>query len=51
MKLGLRSSATIVERVITFVRSHRIQPWGLTEKNKKVTIEEDDTRVQLQTEV
>ena len=43
MKLDLLSSATIVDRAITFVENHRIQPRGLTDQNKKVTIEDDAT--------
>ena len=43
MKLDLLSSATIVDRAITFVENHRIQPRGLTDQNKKVTIEDDTT--------
>ena len=43
MKLDLLSSATIVDRAITFVENHRIQPRDLTDQNKKVTIEDDTT--------
>ena len=43
MKLDLLSSATIVDRAITFVENHRIQPRGLIYQNKKVTIEDDIT--------
>ena len=43
MKWDLLSSATIVDRAITFVENHRIQPRGLTDQNKKVTIEDGAT--------